>query len=401
VQSLYCFFYAQSTLFYTVVTKPPRPNLRSRRMTSFNRTAGFGFVPNSNSELWGFINDTPTGTFGSGSSSSAGPTGPTGANSSVTGPTGPASNATGPTGSVSVTTGPTGAEITGPTGAQVTGPTGATGPQVTGPTGLTGASLTGPTGAQVTGPTGNAFTGPTGFTGAALTGPTGAQVTGPTGAQITGPTGAQVTGPTGAVFTGPTGAQVTGPTGAVFTGPTGPTGTGFTGPTGAQVTGPTGALSATGGNLFYSSITLGTTGGTAAAFNYYEDYSHVTTFTFGATNTPSMVVRMIRLGNAVSIVLPGYVVLGSSGTAAVITMNTPFPARMRPEITGVGIATAVTGYMRAYRSGTIAYNGVWLANASGSMTLHADVDLTGGLDFFQFGFPYVGWSTTNMNWNVV
>jgi hypothetical protein len=165
---------------------------------------------------------------------------------------------------------------TGATGPQVTGPTGSTGAAstVTGPTGSTGPSVTGPTGAAstVTGPTGS-----TGSTGPSVTGPTGAPstVTGPTGS--TGATGAGATGPQG--DTGPTGAQeyyATGSaptpilegalwldtdTGRYFvnydgqfieigvqgeqgvTGPTGSTGAvGATGSTGAasDVTGPTG-----------------------------------------------------------------------------------------------------------------------------------------------------------------
>lgn len=165
---------------------------------------------------------------------------------------------------------------TGATGPQVTGPTGSTGAAstVTGPTGSTGPSVTGPTGAAstVTGPTGS-----TGSTGPSVTGPTGAAstVTGPTGS--TGATGFGATGPQGE--TGPTGAQeyyATGSaptpilegalwldtdTGRYFvnydgqfieigvqgeqgvTGPTGSTGAvGATGSTGAasDVTGPTG-----------------------------------------------------------------------------------------------------------------------------------------------------------------
>jgi len=162
----------------------------------------------------------------------AGPTGATGATSTVAGPTGD-TGPTGATGATSTVAGPTG--DTGPTGA--TGATGATstvaGPTGgTGPTGATGATSTvaGPTGATgatstVAGPTGD--TGPTGATGATSTvaGPTGD--TGPTGA--TGATGATstVAGPTG--DTGPTGA--TGATSTVA-GPTGDTGpTGATGPT--------------------------------------------------------------------------------------------------------------------------------------------------------------------------
>ena len=117
----------------------------------------------------------------------------------------------------------------------MTGPTGATGAAstITGPIGNTGA--TGATGAAstVTGPTG--YTGPTGNTGA--TGATGAAsiITGPTGAN--GPTG-PANGPTGAtgpasIITGPTGpmSTITGPTGStgpasIITGPTGPAGSG-------------------------------------------------------------------------------------------------------------------------------------------------------------------------------
>jgi hypothetical protein len=90
-----------------------------------------------------------------------GPTGPTGAASTVPGPTGPA----GPTGAASTVPGPTGPA--GPTGAAstVAGPTGPAGP--------TGAAST------VAGPTG-----PAGPTGAAST------IAGPTGPQgLTGPTG--------------------------------------------------------------------------------------------------------------------------------------------------------------------------------------------------------------------
>jgi len=215
----------------------------------------------------------PTGPTGA-DSTVAGPTGPTGADSTVAGPTGPqgptgadstVAGPTGPTGADSTVAGPTGPQ--GPTGADstVAGPTGPQGPTgadstvagPTGPQGPTGADSTvaGPTGPQ--GPTGADSTvagptGPQGPTGADSTvaGPTGPQ--GPTGADSTvaGPTGPQ--GPTGADSTvaGPTGPQ--GPTGADSTvagptGPQGPTGADSTvvGPTGPQ--GPTGADSTVAG----------------------------------------------------------------------------------------------------------------------------------------------------------
>jgi hypothetical protein len=154
----------------------------------------------------------------------AGPTGPTGADSTIPGPTG-AQGEIGPTGAASTVTGPTGAQ----------GDMGSTGAQ--GDAGPTGAASTvpGPTGAQ-------GDMGPTGAQGDA--GPTGADSTvpGPTGAQgdmgPTGPTGADSTVP------GPTGAQ-----GDI--GPTGP-GVGETGPMGP--TGPAGSSGATYSSL--QSLTL-------------------------------------------------------------------------------------------------------------------------------------------------
>jgi hypothetical protein len=116
-------------------------------------------------------------------SNEAGPTGPTGAASTVPGPTGPI----GPTGADSTVPGPTGATgDTGPTGPQgPTGPSGGpTGPQGdTGPQGPTGPSG-GPTGPQGdTGPQGP--TGPTGDTG-----PAGGTVAVTNPITSTGPTGA-------------------------------------------------------------------------------------------------------------------------------------------------------------------------------------------------------------------
>jgi collagen type VII alpha len=185
----------------------------------------------------------------------AGPTGPSGADSTVTGPTG-AQGEAGATGADSTITGPTGSQgEAGPTGTQGdAGPTGAAS-DIPGPTGTAGDI--GPTGAQGDiGPTGaQGDIGPTGTAGDI--GPTGAQGDiGPTGAasDIPGPTGAQgLTGEPGPTGTqgdvGPTGVQgevgSEGPTGALGPqGEVGPTGSqGEVGPTGSQGDlGPTGPI---------------------------------------------------------------------------------------------------------------------------------------------------------------
>lgn len=134
------------------------------------------YIDQLNAVLYG---PKASGAWGSGINLSNGPTGATGAASTVTGPTGAASTVTGPTGP----------SVTGATGSAstVTGPTGSVG--VTGATGSTGAAstITGPTGSQgATGPTGAAstVTGPSGAVGATgATGSTGSasSVTGPAG----------------------------------------------------------------------------------------------------------------------------------------------------------------------------------------------------------------------------
>lgn len=250
------------------------------------------YLDSANSELygpkdldgWGTPIDLNLGPTGATGPQVTGPTGSTGAASTVTGPTGAQGNTgpTGSTGAASTVTGPTGS--TGSTGPSVTGPTGAPS-TVTGPTGSTGA-----TGAGATGPQGD--TGPTGVqeyyaTGAAPTpildgalwldtdtgryfvnydgqfieiGVQGEQgVTGPTGSQgevgATGSTGAasDVTGPTG-----PSGGP-TGETGS--TGPTGPSGVdggyGDAQAINAQVTGYTLAL-ADAGKLVTMNLSTGT-----------------------------------------------------------------------------------------------------------------------------------------------
>ena len=133
------------------------------------------YIDQTNSILYG---PKAAGSWGSGINLSYGPTGATGAASTVTGPTGPVSTVPGPTGPS--VTGATGAAstITGPTGSVgATGATGSTGPASTvpGPTGPTGFGATGAA-STITGPTGSVgATGATGSTGAAssVTGPAG------------------------------------------------------------------------------------------------------------------------------------------------------------------------------------------------------------------------------------
>lgn len=75
-------------------------------------------------------------------------------------------------------------------------------------------------------------------------------------------------------------------------------------------------------------ITLATSGGTATALNYYEEYTHSTTFTWGSHTTGSFDIKVTRIGKKVSIQLP--IIAISSTQNGFITANTALPARFRP-----------------------------------------------------------------------
>lgn len=82
---------------------------------------------------------------------------------------------------------------------------------------------------------------------------------------------------------------------------------------------------------FMSGLQLLTFGGTPTTLNYYEEYTHTTTFTNNAETTNSMTLKLVRVGT--SVILLNTTVGSAAGQGAPLnrfTANTVLPARFRP-----------------------------------------------------------------------
>jgi hypothetical protein len=88
-----------------------------------------------------------------------------------------------------------------------------------------------------------------------------------------------------------------------------------------------------------SGIMLPTTGGTATPFGYYEEYDHVTTFT-GPNTSPSLTLKITRIGRQVHCLLPSHWAPSTVSTAFFMTV--PFPARFRHNMSPVLVPLIVT-----------------------------------------------------------
>ncbi|MDR3561668.1 MAG: hypothetical protein P4N59_09560 [Negativicutes bacterium] len=106
-------------------------------------------------------------------------------------------------------------------------------------------------------------------------------------------------------------------------------------------------LSLTGG------ITLPTTGGTASALNYYEEYTHTIPYS-GTTILPSVVHTIVRIGKQVTMtVSTGYV--ATATLSGYFSTFTALPARFCPLDAQIVAVIRVTN-ANAYAFGTIAVN---------------------------------------------
>lgn len=87
----------------------------------------------------------------------------------------------------------------------------------------------------------------------------------------------------------------------------------------------------TGIKQFISGVQFMTFGGTPATLNYYEEYTHNTTFTNGAEVSAAFNIKIIRIGSLVTIYNPSIITTAAQGApGASFEMNTVLPARFRP-----------------------------------------------------------------------
>lgn len=98
-----------------------------------------------------------------------------------------------------------------------------------------------------------------------------------------------------------------------------------------------------GGSEYFANTTTGGAG-IPSAFNYYEEACFSTAFLWGglpATPTENVMIRVIRVGNIVNILIPAIVINNPGAHIDVITSNVALPARFRPFVTVRGAAATI------------------------------------------------------------
>jgi hypothetical protein len=149
-----------------------------------------------------------------------------------------------------------------------------------------------------------------------------------------------------------------------------------------------------------SSITLATTGGTATALNYYEEFPLTgNTFTGAFTVGQSCVLAITRLGRDVRVLVPA---VSATGAAAVATSTVAVPARFLPPTASAGGAGYVTGPLFVQNGATTPTNG----QAAGQWTLNTTtgimvIGVTGATGPAAFGAANNnGWLMFSAGWSI-
>jgi hypothetical protein len=121
--------------------------------------------------------------------------------------------------------------------------------------------------------------------------------------------------------------------------------------------------------MFNSGLKLLTTGGTPTTLNYYEEYTHTTTFTLNVETTTPVAIKVVRCGAMVILKFPIFTsVPGQATTGARFSGNTALPARFRPPDT-VKNAGGVT-------NGGIESLGAIVVDAFGAIFIYHNWDVT-------------------------
>jgi hypothetical protein len=144
-----------------------------------------------------------------------------------------------------------------------------------------------------------------------------------------------------------------------------------------------------GGKLNLSGgLLLPTTGGTPSLLNHYEEYDHVTTFT-GPNTSPSLTLKITRIGRQVHCLLPSHWAPSTVSTA--FFMAVPFPARFRHNMSPLVVPLIVT-HAGVYTSS------MGLFSADGTVQICATPP--------NGSFPVsghsqgAGWHTSTISWTI-
>lgn len=140
--------------------------------------------------------------------------------------------------------------------------------------------------------------------------------------------------------------------------------------------------------MFMSGVQFMTFGGTPATLNYYEEYTHDTTFTLNTETTASIAIKIVRTGSMVILKIPGInTVPGQGAPTANFAANTVLPARFRPTTVITTAAFVTNGGVTSLGAAVIYADGnIDIFNNYNGTTPFTAAQING---FGQFAVPYI------------
>lgn len=128
---------------------------------------------------------------------------------------------------------------------------------------------------------------------------------------------------------------------------------------------------------FMSGAQFLTAGGTPTTLNYYEQYTHATTFTLGSQTSGSVNILFTRIGNAITLFSGTQVTTPGQGTPGTdYVANTALPARFIPN-------ASVTGFWQVVNGGILSAGIIFIDAGTGRIHFFNNVNTTTGFTTSQ------------------
>jgi predicted acyltransferase (DUF342 family) len=141
-------------------------------------------------------------------------------------------------------------------------------------------------------------------------------------------------------------------------------------------------------------------GGTPGCLDYYEETCYSTAFTWGGqpvTPATNVLVRIVRVGNLVNILIPEIIINNPGAHIDVIKSASPLPARFRPTTTIRGAASTVVTNDPATNPAVVGQLGEFDVSPSGILTIGLPGDSISPQRIFSTDYVYADINTITYN----
>ncbi len=155
-----------------------------------------------------------------------------------------------------------------------------------------------------------------------------------------------------------------------------------------------------GGCQYFNNASAELAGYTPTCFDYYEETCYATSFIWGGqpvTPATNVLVRVIRVGSIVNVLIPAIIINNPGTHIDVITSSTPLPARFRPTASVRGPAsTVISNTAASVVSGEL---GEFDVSPSGVITIGIPGDAISPQLIISTNFVYADINTITFNLN--